>query len=244
VTLDDQYRVAEAFTLITGQLLTTRDAHDTLQRIVSSAVEVIEGCDHAGISLLIDGRLETPAQSDEVPAVVAGIQDATGEGPCVDATYESRSVFETADLSRDDRWPRYAADVVERTDIHSAMGVRLTKNPSAALGALDLYATAVDAFDDTDRNVAAIYAAFASVAIRAALEREQLMEAIASRDLIGQAKGIIMARTGVDEDRAFAMLREASSRLNRKLRDVASGVVEHQSRPRAGSPPGPAADGD
>jgi GAF domain-containing protein len=232
VTLDEQYRLAEAFTVITGELLTTRDANETLQRIVTSAVEVIEGCDHAGISLLVDGRLETPAQSDEVPAVVADIQDATGEGPCVDATYESGRLFETGDLSRDDRWPRFAAAVVERTEIHSAMGIRLTKDPLAALGALDLYATSVNAFDDSDRNVGAIFAAFASVAIRAALERQQLMDAIASRDVIGQAKGIIMERTGVDEEQAFVMLREASSRMNRKLRDVARGVVEHQPEPR------------
>jgi GAF domain-containing protein len=228
VTAQEQYRLAEAFTVIAGELLTTRDKQDILQRIVELAVATIDGCDHAGITLLVDGRLETPAQSDEVPAVVQRIQDETEEGPCVDATYHEREVFETGDLATEPRWPRFSAAVVEHTDVRSAMGIRLTKSGDDALGALDLYATAVDAFDDSDRSVAAIFAAFAAVAIRAAMEREQLIEAIATRDVIGQAKGIIMERTGVDDAEAFALLRDGSSRMNRKLRDVARGVVGDQ----------------
>ncbi len=231
MTVPEQYRLAEAFTVIAGELLTTRDKQDTLQRIVDLAVTTIDGCDHAGITLLVDGRLQTPAQSDEVPAVIQRVQDTTGEGPCVDATYQDREVFETGDLSTEPRWPRFSAAVVEHTDVRSALGIRLTKSGDDALGALDLYATAVDAFDDSDRSIAAIFAAFASVAIRTAMEREQLIEAMATRDIIGQAKGIIMERTGVDDAEAFALLREGSARMNRKLRDVARGVVGNQGAP-------------
>jgi AmiR/NasT family two-component response regulator len=96
------------------------------------------------------------------------------------------------------------------------------------MGSLNLYADAVDAFDDEDRSVASIFASHAAVALRAAQRQEQLIDAIDSRDVIGQAKGIIMARKGVDDDVAFAMLRDASSRMNRKLREVAQQVIEHE----------------
>lgn len=58
----------------------------------------------------------------------------------------------------------------------------------------------------------------------------QFRHAISGRDVIGQAKGILMVRWHVDADAAFAMLRAASSRSNRKLHTVAQAVVDHQLR--------------
>jgi hypothetical protein len=143
----------------------------------------------------------------------------------VDATYDDREVFESDDLSTEARWPRFSSAVVEHTDVRNAMGIRLTKSGDDALGALDLYATEVDAFGDSDRSVAAIFAAFAAVAPHTPIEREQMIEAIEAYGVVGQAKDIIMERLGVGDEDALAQLVDASSRMNRKLRDVARGVA-------------------
>ena len=230
VTGGEQRELAETFASIAGQLLGTGTVEQTLQRIVSLAVVTIDGCEHAGVALLVDGQLETAAQSDEIPAILAEIQNRTGEGPCVEAAFQRHDVYDSGDLSSDPRWPRFTAEAGERTDIRSALGTSLRVGDEV-VGALDLYATATDAFDDDARSMAAIFAAHAAMGLAGAKRREQLHRAIETRDLIGRAKGIIMVRSGVDEDTAFALLRDASSRTHRRLRDVARQVVEGELEP-------------
>lgn len=225
MTGGEQRELAQTFASIAGELLRTRTVEQTLQRIVSLAVATIDGCEHAGASLLVDGRLATAAQSDEIPAIVAEIQNRTGEGPCVDAVFERHDVYDTGDLSSDARWPRFTAEVAERTDIHSALGTCLRVGAEVK-GVLDLYATRRDAFDDDARGMAAIFAAHAAMGLTGAQQLEQLHRAIDTRDLIGQAKGIIMVRSGVDDEAALALLRDASSRMHQRLREVARQVVE------------------
>jgi GAF domain-containing protein len=94
------------------------------------------------------------------------------------------------------------------------------------MGALNLYSRQKAAFDVEDRAVGSIFAAHAAVALSAARQQEQLEQAIQTRDLIGQAKGILMARQHVSADEAFEMLRRGSQRLNLKLREVARQVAE------------------
>ncbi|WP_142063664.1 ANTAR domain-containing protein [Pseudonocardia kunmingensis] len=89
------------------------------------------------------------------------------------------------------------------------------------LGALNLYSDRVDAFDDESEHVGLLLASHAAVAMAGAQQQENLRAAIATRDLIGQAKGILMERYKVSEDQAFAILVRASQNANRKLRDVA-----------------------
>ena len=91
---------------------------------------------------------------------------------------------------------------------------------------MNIYSRRADAFDDAAEAVGAVLAAHASVALATARERAQLEEALRSLDLIGQAKGILMARGNIDEDRAFDILRQASPRMNVKLREVARRVVD------------------
>lgn len=94
------------------------------------------------------------------------------------------------------------------------------------IGALDLYADAPNSFHDKDRAAAALFAAHAAVAFAAARERIQFQEALASRDVIGQAKGILMTQSHITADEAFDMLRRASQRLNRKLVSIAQDIVD------------------
>jgi transcriptional regulator with GAF, ATPase, and Fis domain len=224
---------AEVFADVARTLIGEPDVQHTLQRIVDMAVETIEGCDHAGISFLKGRKVSTPAASDEVPVLVDAIQYETGEGPCLSAI-QDHDVFETGDLAHEKRWPLFAARAQRETGVTSMLSFRLFV-AADTLGALNLYAKGPDAFDERSRTFGLVFAAHAAMGLSTAIHEEQMDEALASRDLIGQAKGILMAREGVDADAAFDMLKRASQRLNRKLRDVAGEIAKGSSSPTGGS---------
>lgn len=219
----------EMFAEMARSLLAEGDVQHTLQKICDLAVEVIDGCDHAGISFLTGKQVDTPAASDDVPRQVDAIQYETGEGPCLDAIRD-HDVFESPDLGREDRWPQFATRAQRETGITSMVSLRLFV-AGDTLGALNLYSKAADAFDERSRTVGLVFAAHAAVGLSSAMHDEQMEEALQSRDLIGQAKGILMAREHVTAEEAFDMLRRASQRLNVKLRDVASEVVDPSAAP-------------
>jgi transcriptional regulator with GAF, ATPase, and Fis domain len=225
---------ADAFAEMARALLAEDDVQHTLQKICDLAVETIDGCDHAGISFLKGRTVETPAASDDVPRQVDVIQYEVDEGPCLDAIRE-HEVFETGDLGREQRWPHFAARAQQETGITSMLCFRLFIEGDT-LGALNLQSKAADAFTEESRTVGLVFAAHAAVALSTAMHDEQMEEALQSRDLIGQAKGMLMAREGVSADEAFDMLRRASQRLNVKLRDVAQSMVE--GRPPSGAAAG------
>ena len=100
--------VARAFADVARVLQAEQTAHLTMQKIVDLAPGSIEGCDHAGISLVVGQRIYTPAASDPVPVEVDRIQYATGEGPCLDAI-RHHEVFATDDLTDEVRWPHFSA---------------------------------------------------------------------------------------------------------------------------------------
>ena len=227
---------ADAFAEIARALLAEDDVQHTLQKICDLAVETIDGCDHAGISFLKGRKVDTPAASDDVPCRVDAIQYESGEGPCLDAIRD-HEVFQTGDLGREHRWPNFAARAQEETGITSMLCFRLFVEGDT-LGALNLYSKAADAFGEESRTVGLVFAAHAAVALSSAMHDEQMEEALQSRDLIGQAKGILMAREGITADEAFDMLRRASQRLNVKLRDVAGGIVERSGTPHSAAAPG------
>jgi len=232
LTPDHGGQGAEAFADLARTLLAEHDVQHTLQKVVDLAVETIRGCDHAGISLLKSGTVSTPAANDSVPEVVDAIQYETGEGPCLSAIRD-HEVFETGDLQREARWPKFSARAYRETGITSMLCFRLFV-AGDTLGALNLYSKAVDAFDERSRTFGLVFAAHAAMALSTAVHAEQMDEALESRDVIGQAKGILMAREGVNADEAFDMLRRASQRLNRKLRDVAGDVATGSAPPASG----------
>jgi AmiR/NasT family two-component response regulator len=64
------------------------------------------------------------------------------------------------------------------------------------------------------------------VALAGAEHEEQLRAGMTSRDLIGQAKGILMERFRLTPHQAFDVLSRVSQELNRKLVDVAAELTE------------------
>ncbi len=180
--------------------------------------------------------MRTPAASDDVPRLVDTVQYETGEGPCLDAIRE-HEVFQTDDLEKEPRWPNFSQRAAEKSGVSSMLCYRLFVDADT-MGALNLYSKERNAFDAEDRAVGSIFAAHASVALSAARQKDQLEQAIETRDLIGQAKGILMARQDVTAEQAFDMLRRGSQRLNIKLRELARQVATGESREGGSPPPG------
>ena len=99
------------------------------------------------------------------------------------------------------------------------------------LGALSLYSPEPGAFSDYDMKVAETFATLAALALSRAQQREQFTGAIVSRDVIGQAKGIIMERYQVSAEAAFSLLTRLSQERNVKLYKVASDIAETRQIP-------------
>ncbi|MEA2705068.1 MAG: hypothetical protein QOJ69_1467 [Actinomycetota bacterium] len=218
--------LAETFAEVARVLLEDRDVEATLARICQLAVRTVDGCEAAGISIADGTRVTSRSTTGDLPCIVDDIQSETQQGPCVDAIKE-HNVFVTGSLSQERRWPEFAERAHEATGVESILSLRLFESANT-MGALNLYSQQPDAFDDQDVAVASVFAAHAAVALANAKYDEQLENKASSRDLIGMAKGIIIARQNVSEEEAFDVLRRASQRMNIKLRELAARVVYPQ----------------
>jgi GAF domain-containing protein len=215
----------------TARALDTGSVHETLQLIVDLAVETVPGCEHAGISLVHGRKVGTPAASDAVALRLDAVQFEVGQGPCLDAMAENQ-IFKSDDLATEVRWPLFSARASAETGVISMLGLRLFAR-GRTLGALNLLSSQPAAFGDESLAVGALFAALAAVALNAAQTEEGLQLALKGRDVIGQAKGMLMERHGISEEDAFQRLASASQQLNVRLKAVAESVVLSGDEPPA-----------
>jgi GAF domain-containing protein len=227
----------ESFSETARILFSAGGVTSTLAQVVAVAVHTIDGCDFAGLFLEEGGIVVTPVHTDPIVEAIDALQQQTGEGPCLDAIAQ-RLMFYGEDLNSDDRWPNFGPRAALR-GIRSVLALPLTTNGTN--GAINLYATYPAAFGVVDRAKGVILASLASVALTTAhsLEDEErrignLHSALSSREIIGQAQGILMERERIAADQAFDVLRRASQFLNIKLREVAQTLVDTGERPDTG----------
>jgi len=209
----------------------------TLTEVARLAVETIEGCDSAGIFVVEQGVVTAPVGTSEAVDAVDAVQQRTGEGPCLEAIAQGTLTY-AEDLAGEPRWPHFSPEA-------TAGGMRsLLALPMSAdgLGALNLYASYPKAFGALDRARGVLLASLAGVALASArshqdeqLQTEHLRSALRTRELIGQAQGILIERERITADQAFDILRRASQHLNRKLREVAQDLIETGQRPDTGT---------
>ncbi len=200
------------------------DPQDTMDVAVRLAVAQIDGAEEAGITL-VHGRhsVQTPAVSAEVVEAIDALQIEMDEGPCLEAIREHETVY-SPDLQDDRRWPDWGRRVSDQFGIRSMLCFQLFTNENN-VGALNLYSSSVDGFDQEDREHGLALAAHTAVAIVAAQEVQQLRGAMDARTTIGQAIGILMERFDITQEQAFSVLTRVSSRQNVKLRLVAKELV-------------------
>jgi GAF domain-containing protein len=220
---------SDEFAAVARSLSSTPDVDETLDRIVALAIHAL-GCHYAGVSYanLRTRQIETGAASDEVVRQGDAAQYEVGEGPCLQAMGDGHSYL-VHDTVTDDRWPKWTTRA-EQIGLRSVIGVRLFDDDDT-LGALNLYSRTPHAFSDDDVAVAEVYAAHAAVALGQARQESNLRRAIDARHLVGMAQGILMERFGLDQQRAFAVLRRYSQEHNIKLRTVAEHLVETRALP-------------
>ena len=196
---------------------------DTLDNMVTAAVHTVPGAQHAGI-MIVSGRrhIATRAATDELAREVDRAQYLTGQGPCLEAIHQHRTVRLT-DMAQEERWPDFTRRAL-------ALGVRSMLSfqmyvTAGDLGALNLFSREPDAFGDESEDVGLLFAAHAAVAMAGAQREQDLVRAVSARDMIGQAKGILMERHRMTGDQAFRVLVRASQQANVKLVEVAEYLV-------------------
>jgi GAF domain-containing protein len=216
---------------LTRIALADRPVGDVLAEIVQVAERGIPAADSVSITLLRGEDPFTAAYSGELALHADEMQYERGYGPCLDAG-RGGVVLRVDDMHTEQRWPDYAAQVLQH-GVRSSLSIPLPFQ-SAVIGALDIYSTTPNAFATAKALDAALTVAetiavtVANAYAHARLDNEAvtLRNAMESRAVIEQAKGVLMAQRGVDADQAFEILREASQRYNRKLRDIAAGIVD------------------
>jgi GAF domain-containing protein len=224
MTLESKHDLAVRMAALARDVAVPVAIDDVLRGVTDAVLELIPGAEYAGLLLLgRGGKYETLVPTDDLMYKLDEMQIRTGEGPCVEAAIDDL-IVRTDDFESELRWPEYSKLVVE-VGIRSALSFKLYTAQRNA-GALNVFSTEVKAFDAEAEAIGSVLAAHAAAAIVASRQEEQLQSALSSRDLIGQAKGIIMERYQVDAVRAFEMLRELSQSENVKLVDIAKQVID------------------
>ena len=203
---------------------------DTLERVAKLACATLDGCDAAGVTLVEDSEAITAAATNDFTLKIDRAQYENDEGPCLQAM-RTQEVVLVEDIETDQRWPRFS-EAAAKSGLKSSLSLPLTVR-DRGVGSLNLYARTKKGFDDKSRSIGTLFASQASVALSngevyaASLKLAQhLQEAIKSREVIGEAKGILMEREGISDDDAFEMLKHISQNTNMKLRDIAQRVVD------------------
>ncbi len=212
--------LAEQFGEMARALQASDDTDAMLTELVASAVRLIPGVDEGSISVVTDRRTVASLHpSGDLPRQVDAVQDAVGQGPCLSAVYDQRTV-RVDDMATERRWPLFAPRAAE-LGAGGMLSFQLWVDGDN-LGALNLYSYRAGAFDDESGQVGLLFASHAAVAFAEARHIDQLTEAVQTRDLIGQAKGILMERYAITADQAFRVLTRVSQQRNSKLRLVAA----------------------
>ncbi|WP_189154788.1 GAF and ANTAR domain-containing protein [Lentzea pudingi] len=229
---DGEKDLAGHLTGIARALQRQRGEQETMDAIVHAAVGTIPGAVHAGIMTVV-GRKEisTVAATGQLACDVDQAQFDTGEGPCLTALFD-QLIVSVPDVVNDERWRAFGRRVAE-LDVGSMLSFQLYVQDED-LGALNLYSHETAAFDEESQHVGSLFAGHAAIALASVQEREQLAAAVHTRDLIGQAKGILMERHRLSADQAFAVLTRASQHTNVKLRDIAEQLTMTGKLPEPG----------
>lgn len=195
------------------------DTDKMLADLVAAAVAHVPGADEGSISM-VTARRDVISQSptSELPKRVDALQAETGEGPCLSSVFEQETV-RVNDMATEDRSPAFAARALEAGAAGMVSFQLYVEGDN--LGALNLYSRQPNVFTDESEHVGLMLAAHGAVALAGAQKQDQLHKSVETRDLIGQAKGILMERHEFSADQAFAVLLRISQASHRKLRDIA-----------------------
>jgi transcriptional regulator with GAF, ATPase, and Fis domain len=191
---------------------------DPITVITQGAVDLIPGTEFSALVIPAGpGQLEPRATAGEQTPRIIALQNEVGEGPCLEAVSHVGPVW-VPDLPAETRWPRFTA-AATRLGVGSMMCTSLVAQ-NRIYGSLSLASGRPHAFDEESQTLATVFAAYATIALAGEQWHRNMSTALTSRDVIGQAKGILMERYRLTPDAAFALLVKASQRTHTKLRAV------------------------
>jgi GAF domain-containing protein len=203
---------------------------DTLTRVAELTTTAVPQAEFVGISMTVDGRVGTYVFTHPTVPEIDRAQYETGDGPCLES-FRNGTVIRVDSTATETKWPDFCR-VARANGILSTISLPMKTTADRTIGAMNLYARETHAFGDEDARIAQMFAfqaAFVLANARAYWDARELHEnltaAMEHRAVIEQAKGMIMAALGCDEDRAFQVLAEQSQTENIKLREIAQRVV-------------------
>ncbi|MFW3173027.1 GAF and ANTAR domain-containing protein [Geodermatophilus sp. CPCC 206100] len=211
-------------------VLVDRELDAVLTEVTDLAARAIPGAESTSITLVRGDKAFTAAHTGEMALAADELQYERGYGPCMDAG-RAGVVLRIDDTTTEQRWPDYTARVTG-VGVRSSLSMPLPYQ-GTSIGALNIYSTRPAAFA-TPQSLEAATAVADAVAVavanadahhRLGEQARNLRLAMESRAVIEQAKGVLMAQRHLDAEQAFEVLREASQRYNRKLREIAAGIV-------------------
>ena len=235
VSVDDE--LAAVYARMSGLLLSQETVQTMVELVTDLSTRTITSATGCAVSLMDErGRRTTTGSTDPAVAAADDLQYELDEGPCMTA-WREQVVVRVDDTASDARWPRWA-ERARALDVAAALSAPLHAG-GESLGAMKVYSDRPGAFDTADEQLLVRFAAQAAIALanmRSLDSARQLSEglksALSSRDAIATAKGVLMARDGVDEQTAFVMLVSTSQREGRQLRDVATDLLAALARRR------------
>ncbi|MEB3069974.1 GAF and ANTAR domain-containing protein [[Mycobacterium] vasticus] len=203
------------------------DSDVALDELLTNLLAHMTRAQHAGVTLTtVGGDVQTLSSTGRYPVLLDDIQRRLREGPCLTAAWKHHLV-RLDDISQEERWPSYCQEVFQTTPIRSILAFELFTGEGTT-GALNFYAESPGVFDDDAVELGLTLATHTALAWHMVRRDEQFRSALASRDVIGQAKGMLMERFDVDAVRAFELLKRLSQNMNIPLAEVAHQVVDRQ----------------
>jgi GAF domain-containing protein len=204
-------------------LLGRRSVQETLASVVRFAVEIVEGCDHAGIVTARRGAgLITAAATDDVVRQSDALQERFREGPCYDVLWRQSTIL-VPDLAAENLWPRYRLEAM-KLGVCGFLGFQLSVDEDH-LGALNLFSSQPHVLGKRSQQVGAVFASQAAVAMARARTEAQLHEAIETREVVAEACGILRERYGLSAAEALDQLSRTSQNLNVKMYKLAEQIT-------------------
>jgi hypothetical protein len=197
-----------------------REGEDTLAEITESATRAVPGAQYGGLTMVSDVEgIRNVAATHPYVVALDEVQRRDHDGPCLTAAWENHTV-RVDDLTTEERWPGYRAYALGHTAIRSVISFQVFAGGRSS-GALNFFADRPNAFSADASELGLVFATHTAIAWGMQRRDQQFRSALASRDVIGQAKGMLMERFDIDAAQAFDLLKRLSQDTNTSLHQIA-----------------------
>jgi GAF domain-containing protein len=221
--------LAAALTQMAGLVLSRETVDTALQLVTTLAATVTAGTLGAGATVIDEAGMRSRAASNQAVEQADTLQYGLDEGPCLTA-WRTQELVRIDDTSTDERWPRWSAEA-SRLGVRSVLSAPLLA-AGESVGAMKIYSDRPRNYGPPDEHVMRLFAAQAGILLAnsqslrdARRLSRQLTGALASRDAVAQAIGVLLAGGAAGQQEAFSSLAATARQSRRPVEDVARALV-------------------